>query len=260
MKRPLIASTVLIASAGLAGSASAVFNPAMNAVAQPLSSFTNLVATLDIASTAYDFPFDNTQFTNSGYIRSVGGTEIDRTGLVTNVYQVTQQTNVGGGLTLDAGDMVWAYTIDLVSASTNTVSSMSEFQVGGFTFLPDGDVMDGSLVLGRGFVDTSVNTPIGNPGDFEDLGSLGSSLDWQWGADVASQLANDDTITLLMFTSAANIGDGFANFIAPPIQADGVSPVANGAPILIPTTIPAPGAMGLLLGFGLAGATRRRRN
>jgi len=240
-----------------AGSASAVFDPTMYSVGD-ISSFTNLVATLDVADTAYNFPFDNGQFTTSGYVREVGGNVIDSTGLVTNVYQVTQQTDLGG-LTLNAGDMVWSYTIDLVSASTNTVSSLSEFQVGGLSFLGT-DVMDGSLVLGRGFVTpaSGVDTPIGNAGDFEDLGGFGSSLDWQWSDDVSMQLGNEETITLLMFTSAALIGEGLANFIAPPIQASGVDPIANGAPVLIPTAIPAPGAVGVL-GMGALCVIRRRR-
>ena len=246
------------AMSALAGSASAVFDPAMYSVAD-IASFTNLVATLDIASTSYSFPFDNGQYTTSGYVREVGGQVIDSTGLVTNVYEVTQQTNIGGGLTLNAGDMIWAYTIDLVSASTNTVTSLSEFQVGGLSFLGT-DVMDGSLVLGRGFLTpgAGVDTPIGNPGDFEDLGMFGSSLDWQWSDDVAMQLGNDQTITLLMFTSASLIGEGLANFIAPPIQANGVDPIANGAPVLIPIAIPAPGAAGVLLGFSLFSSRRRR--
>lgn len=257
MKRQLLATTAILGSASLAGSASAVFDPAMYSVAD-IGSFTNLVATLDIASTSYSFPFDNGQYTTSGYVREVGGQVIDSTGLVTNVYEVTQQTNIGG-LTLNAGDMIWAYTIDLVSASTNTVTSLSEFQVGGLSFLGT-DVMDGSLVLGRGFLTpgAGVDTPIGNPGDFEDLGMFGSSLDWQWSDDVAMQLGNDETITLLMFTSAALIGEGLANFIAPPIQANGVDPIANGAPVLIPIAIPAPGAAGVLLGFGLFSSRRRR--
>ena len=249
----------MIGSFALAGSASAVFDTTMYSVSENLATFTNLVGTLDIASTAYNFPFDNMQYSTSGYVREVGGNPIDTTGLVTNVYQVTSQTTVGGGFQLNAGDMIWAYTIDLVSASANTVASLAEFQVGGFSFLGT-DVMDGSLINGYGFLTpgAGVDTPLGNPGDFEDLGGLGSSVDWQWSNDVAFQLGNDETITLLMFTSAALIGEGVANFIAPPIQAAGVDPVANGAPVLIPIAIPAPGAAGLLVGMGLMAARRRR--
>lgn len=258
MNRSTFASAAALASATFAGSVLAAFDPGMYAVNQNLATFTNLVATLDIASTAYNFPFDNTQYTTSGYVREVGGNPIDTTGLVTNVYQVTTQTDIGG-FTLNVGDMIWAYTIDLVSASSNTVTSLAEFQVGGFSFLGT-DIMDGSLVLGRGYLtpDGGVNTPLGNPGDFEDLGALGSSLDWQWSNDVALQLGNDETITLLMFTSAALIGEGHANFIAPPIQADGVDPIANGAPVLIPIAIPAPGAAGVFVGLGLFASRRRR--
>lgn len=259
MNRSMLTSAALLASASIAGSASAVFDPGMYSVNQNLASFTNLIATLDIASTSYNFPFDNMQYTTSGYVREVGGNPIDTTGLVTNVYQVTQQTMVGGSFTLNVGDMIWAYTIDLVSASANTVASLSEFQVGGLSFLGT-DVMDGSLVLGRGFLTpgAGVDTPIGNAGDFEDLGMFGSSLDWQWSDSVSEQLGNEETITLLMFTSAALIGEGVANFIAPPIQAEGVDPVANGAPVLIPIAIPAPGAAGMLMGLGMLAARRRR--
>lgn len=264
MNHKLITSAAGLAMVSIAVSASAAFDSTMYSVGADLSSFSNLISSLNITDTLYDFPFDATQFTTSGYVREVNGNPIDTTGLVTNVFQVNQQTMFTQGassITLNAGDMVWAYTIDLVSASSNTVSSMNEFQVGGFTFLPDGDVMDGSVVLGRGFLtpDAGVSGPLGgNSGDLSDLGDLGASLDWQWSDLVANQLGNDQTITLLMFTSAANIGNGFANLLAPPIQADGVDPAAIGAPVLIPTAIPAPGSSVMFLGLGLFARRRRR--
>lgn len=253
------ASAALLAASTVAGTAAAAFDPTMHSVTGNLSSFSTLIMSLDIATTSYNFPFDTNQFNTSGFVREINGQPVENTGLVTNVYQVNQQTSIGG-LTLGVGDMVFAYTIDLVSASTNTVTSLSEFQVGGLSFLGS-DVMDGSLILGRGFLmpGAGVDTPLGNPGDFSDLGAAGSSLDWQWGPTVAEQLGNSESITLLMFTSAANIGNGLANFIAPPIQAPGVSPVATGAPVLIPVLIPAPGVTGLFVAFGAMHLGRRRR-
>ena len=248
----------------VAGSSSGALTDATMYSVPGLAPFTNLVATLDMAATPFG---TGAVFQSSGHVRTIGGTVVDRTGLVTNVYEVTQQTTLApGGLSLGAGDMIFSYTIDLVSASASTVDTLGEFQVGGFTFIPGLDAMDGSSILGRGFLTpalsvTGLSTPLGgNAGDLEDLASLGSSLDWQWSNDPTQQLDNSQSITLLMFTSRASIGVGEANLISPPIQQLGVNPVLNGAPVLIPTAIiPAPGGGAAFLLVGLVASIRRRR-
>ena len=247
------------------GTASAAFNTTIFQVAD-LTPFTNLVQTLDITSTPYNFPFQTPLFTSSGYVRSLpDGTELDRTQLVSSVFEVTQQVSLGTGVTLNAGDMVFSYEIRLVSTSTNTVDTMDEFQVQGFSSGP-ADIMEGSLIKGRGVLAAAagVDSPLGGTAlDFSDFGQFGSILDFQWSEDPTLQLDNSETITLLMFTSHSGIGTGQANLLAPLSTSLGsFDPRADGAPVLIPIAmVPAPGGASLLT-LGLAGWSirRRRRN
>ncbi|MEC9372549.1 MAG: hypothetical protein VYC34_01845 [Planctomycetota bacterium] len=256
---------LIAAAAGGVCSASAfagIFDPAMYGSPDP-STYGTLIASLDIDDTAYDFPFA-ASFSSSGFVNVFNGFELDRTDLVSNVYRVTSQTTVMSGgdmLTLNPGDNVYAYTIRLVEASTNTVSTMSEFQVGALDFSGATIGMDETLIRGRGFVTpgSGVQTPLGgNAGDLSAIGNFGSSLDWEWSTDASGQLMNDETITLLMFTTASMPIEGLANFSGPPGQQSVGDPNANGAPALVPT-IPGPGAITLLGAAGLCLGSRRRR-
>lgn len=249
-------TTSAIAAAGVCSLAQgAVFNPGMFSSAPP-ATYGTQIASLDVATTSYDFPF-GAGFTTSGYVDNFGSVELDRTQLVSTVYRVNAPTNVGG-VSLSTNDLVFAYTIRLVEASTNTVTTMKEFQVGLLNF-GVGDRMDGSSVKGRGFVATGVPTPVGgNAGDLESIGSFGASHDWEWGVTGPEQLQNSQTITLLMFTEPRPIVQGLGNFAAPPGQQAGVDPLASGAPVLIPA-VPAPGAGALwAVSAGLLAARRRR--
>lgn len=260
MTRHVVLTAIACGTVGAAASAG-VFDPAMYNSADP-SGYGTLLAELNIADTSYDFPFQ-AGFSSSGYVNEFNGVEFDRTELVSRVYRVDTQTTFsmnGDSLTLNPGDQVFSYSITLVEQSSNTISSLAEFQVGRLDFGGNGALgMDESVIIGRGFVDTIVNTPVG--GDASDLsavGDLGSSLDFQWPTDSSEQLMNDESITLLMFTRATQIGDGFANFSAPPGQQSLGDPNANGAPALIPI-IPAPGAGALAaLAVGFASVRRRR--
>ena len=249
------ASAAAVAIA-MVSAASAGFDASMYEISG-LAPFTNLVASQDMASTPFA---TSSAFTGSGFVRMAGGQILDTTTLVTNVYRVTGATTLApGGPTLGAGDMIFAYTVRLVSSSATTVQSLMKFQVGGLSFIPGSDVMDGAAVLGRGFLTAGVGVDAPNGGsatDLESVGVFGASHEWQWGNDPASHLGNGEAITLLLFTGRASVGVGFANLIAPLTQ-PGVNPALNGAPVLIPTAvIPAPGAVGLL---GLAGAMALRR-
>ncbi len=269
MLKCLLVPTVATVMVAVSGSVHAAFDPAMYSVGSSLTSFSSLNQSLDIASTPYNFPFQAGTFVRSGYVSTLGTVELSRTQLVTDVYTVTQASTFSQGassITLNPGDMIWAYTITLVDASTQTVKSLSQFQVGGGAFAPGTDVMDGSVIKGRGVATpgVGVSSPLGgNAGDLEDLSGFGipfASLDWSWDIATANQLLNSQTITMLMFTGAANIGNGFANMIGNPAQqGTGSDPVANGAPVLIPIAIPSPGAAGVLFGgFALLAGKRRR--
>ncbi|RMH27955.1 MAG: hypothetical protein D6693_04280 [Planctomycetota bacterium] len=258
MARNTLTRAAVLGAAIVATPALAAFDPGMHQVAD-LAPFTNLVATLDMNATPFAA---GAAFTQSGFVRSAGGAILDATTLTTRVYRVTQATSVGqGGPALAEGDLVFAYSLRLVSQSAATVQSLLTFEVGGLSFIPGSDVMDASIVRGRGLLTPGpgvVAPGAGDPGDLEDLGAFGASHDWRWSLDPAQQLDNGQAVTLLMFTGPAAIGAGYANLIAPPTQ-PGVNPVLNGAPVLIPTAVvPAPGAVGVLGLAGLAALRRRR--
>ena len=275
-----------LAALSLAGAATvhAAFDATTMYGVNDLAPFTNLVQSQDIASTPFAFPFDNALFTNSGFERNVldsngnrvldPGTGLpivlDRTGLVTSVFQVTQQTQLApGGLTLNVGDMVFAYTLRLVDnpvggVSNNIVSTLDEFQVAGIT-VPGSDFLDPALVKGRGFVTpgAGVGAPqmVDTPTMINDFGSFGSQVAWNWlASDPTQQLDNGETITILMFTERSSIGNGFGNLLAPLSTSTGpYDPTLEGAPVLIPIAfIPAPGALGLFVMVGAVGLRRRR--
>jgi hypothetical protein len=247
------------------------------------------IASLDITSTAWDFPLDANEVLqgkkDSGFkaeILNGSGVPIaldpfaipNKTSLRTDVYTVTAPTVVpdgSGNLNLQPGDLVFAYRLRLVANNTNTVETLQEFGVQGF----GGDLggfgaFNSSIVIGRGFSISglavpSADFPASDAADFEegDFGGPGleySSLEWNWlFSDQAAQMPNGKEITLLVFARGATFAEGFAKFSGVSGQAgSGTSTVANNAPVLIPV-VPTPGASALVLGAGLMVARRRRQ-
>ena len=246
------------------------------------------IASLDITSTAWDFPLDANEVLqgkkDSGFkaeILNGSGFPIapdpfavpNKTTLRTDVYTVTAPTVVpdgSGNLNLLPGDLVFAYRIRLVANNANTVETLQEFGVQGF----GGDLggygaFDSSIVIGRGFsvsglANPTADIPVADPSDFEegDFGGPGleySSLEWNWVfGDQNSQMPNSKQITLLVFARGAIVTDGFAKFAGVSGQAGTTtSTVANNAPVLIPV-VPAPGATALATIAGLVAVRRRR--
>lgn len=217
-----------------------------------------LIASLD--SSNFDFPDD------SGFELVFGNIVFDRTSVRSDVYRADapRVINTGGSsLTLDAGDLVFAYTIRLVQAAPgSTVNTVNEIQaIGAPDFGFGADAMAASLINGQGFVVTTVHDNTPTTGNIDDAAEFGSSVDWEWPGFDSGQLDNSDTITLLLFTDPAAIGTGVLNLISPPGQIGGITGVAQAAeapPILIPI-IPSPGATVLAIaGLGLTAARRRR--
>jgi hypothetical protein len=255
----------------LAGSALAAFDSTIYDTGADPASYGTVVANainpLD-ANATYNWPHDSNFFDNSGYISSVGGTEFDRTQLVSTVYEVNNTTVFTSGsdtITLDPGDRVFAYTLRLVNASANTVTSIFEAQITGVNTngqpgsVTNPDAMAASLLKGRGvFASAGLNLPDAAPGDFTDLGAFGSAVDFFWNGNDTEQLQAGQEITLLLFAEPSPIGYGAANFAGNPAQGSNSDPNANGAPILIPV-IPTPGAAMLIGAATLASLGRRRR-
>lgn len=220
----------------------------------PMATWGAPIASLDVNSeTGYTWA--------SGYeVQFPNGLGQDITELTTRVYNVSSGMVLNQGpdsLTLNPGDKVYAYTITLVEDSATTVDTIAEFQVGLLSFI-GGPIMDGALVKGRGFVNTGVNGPAGGDGsDFEDLGGFGSSLDWKWPALEANQVQNEQTITLLMFTSNSVPIEGIGDIRAPTGQISGAGNISNLIPVLVPTTVPTPGAAAIGV---IAGVLCTRRN
>jgi len=252
------------------GLAQASFNAAMLEVSSPLTDLGASIQSLDIDDTSFQYSFRaSSGFTTSGFSLDVGGDVIDRTEFRTDVFRVGAQTTINSGgdsLTLNQNDLIFAYTIRLVADSTSTVEAVSELNVSGFS--PFSDVMDQSLIKGRGFLtpDAGVGTPLGSdPTDLTTV-SDGASLEWTWGGPVAEQLDNGETITLLMFTDPARVGLGFSNFFsftgleASNVDTQASTPPDNLVPALIPIPIPTPGALVIgALAIGTAGLARPRR-
>jgi|GEM_PF-5673629 len=181
----------------------------------------------------------------------------DFTNVVTNVYKVPSAMVLNQGLdsiTLNAGDRVFAYTITLVEATATTVQAIEEFQVGHV----GGDFADGGLIYGRGFItNAGVQNPLGgNATDFNDLGFLWSH-DWVWGPQIADQLQNEQTLTVLLFTDPALSTPGLGVLGNTPGQVLGVDGSSN-IPVLVPT-IPVPGAAAFGLFAGVLCTRRSRR-
>ncbi len=274
---------VIAAGAGLctAMSANAFVSTMYNVGFDPASVGT-LVQSLDVANTSYQFTVP-TGTTNSGFLAEiiVGGVPVapdpgvspNTTSIVSEVFSldspVVLNDPIGGPLTLDAGDLIFSYTIRLTGANGNTVNSVSSFEVQSRTpTFPGGtnsDIFDASVVNGRGFGTTGLTAATtGGPADIDGSGDLtavpgfASSLDFDWANDFSTQLQNGESIRLLMFTENVPIEQGFGELTAPPGQTDpDTARIANAIPVLVPV-IPAPASLTLLAIAGTAASRRRR--
>lgn len=246
--------TVALAVGGTAGVASAAFDNTMYSIGSDPGSwgFASPVASLNAQGAGYSFQ------SNSGFAFELLGMELDRTDVQSDVYVVNapQVFNQGlNSITLNPGDLVFAYRVTLVQAVPgSTVSSLGEAQVIGAPLFGFGqDPMDFSLVKGMGFVTPGhVHVPVS--GNYDDAAEFGSSLDWEWPGSDAGNLDNDESIVMLMFTNPANLGLGVLNLTAPPGQTGGITGSTNdqtngtdySPPVYIPI-VPSPGAA--LIGF-----------
>ena len=273
MNRAAWSVGVIAGSLVTAASANAYVNTMFESLADP-STYGSLIASLDIADTSWDFPPDTSfGYTNSGYkaetlVADVPVLTNDTTTLVSEVYSVTTQTTFVNGpdsLTLNPGDRVFSYRIRLTSPNSNTIDTMREFGVTGLAESFGGEgFFDDSIVLGRGLSVAGLGSGTANfpepvAGDFDFLGGVFGSLDWQWPVNAIDQMNAGEEITLLMFTRNVPVVEGLAKFVGVPGQSSLITdPNANNAPVLIPA-IPGPGAaVGLLAGGLLVGARRRR--
>jgi hypothetical protein len=284
----------LFATAGvltIAGAADAYVNTMYSAGFDPDAQFGAPFASLDIASTSWNFPLDQNEIDqgkkDSGFLAEIldpsgnplvldPGTSPNTTSLRTDVYRVSSPvtiTDPSGDLDLLPNDLVFAYTIGLVGNNGNTLETLQEFKVKGVDDNPPFFSGDGAftedILLGRGFTlaglsnPTAANrAPVAVDGDLEVdqlFGANLSSLEFNWTfSGQSEQIRNTEEITLLVFARGAIVVDGLASFAAVSGQAgQGTSMVANDAPILIPT-VPGPGAASVFALAGLAACRRRR--
>ncbi|MCB9847578.1 MAG: hypothetical protein H6814_04110 [Phycisphaeraceae bacterium] len=238
---------------GAASAQAGLVSPEMFQTGDPAALWGAPIASLDVNSetvynwaSGFEVPFPN-------------GLGQDITELTSRVYNVSSPMMLSQGgddLMLNPGDKVYAYTLTLVESSATTVDTVEEFQVGLLSFI-GGPIMDASLIKGRGFYNSGVNGPVGGDGtDLEDLGIFGSSLDWRWDSLEINQLQNEQTITLLMFTENSLPFEGIGDLRAPTGQISGSGNISNLIPVLVPTTVPTPGASAIWI---LAGALCSRR-
>lgn len=262
MNRSTIRVAVLAAALVVtAGSASAQFDPTMYNVGTDPSAWSgaSLIASLDAQVAGFNFN------PTSGFVAEAAGFVFDRTDVRTDVYALSQSTVITQGsssITLNAGDLVFAYRVRLVGDFPGlVVNTMNEAQVVGAPDFGFGqNIMALSLLNGQGFVSTSHgNNPATGNADGDD--EFGSSVDWEWPDLDTSHLDNNDFITMLLFTDPASVGQGVLNMSAPPGQAGGLTGFVQGEeapPVLIPI-VPTPGAVLLgTIGLGFAVANRRR--
>lgn len=194
----------------------------------------------------------------------------DTTSLITRVFRVdtpTTLTDTAGDLNLEVGDLVFAYTIDLVGMSPNAIETLSNFNIFASSLLEpmNSDIFTADNVKGRGFSTAGLGNgtsavPVSAPFDFESFPGLFSALDWAFPATQADQMMNGESITFLMFTKPSNIEVGLSGFSGEPGQAPlTTDSTANGVPVLVPI-VPAPGAIVLAGIAGFIGTRRRRSN
>ncbi len=270
-------TALMTAATALVGvsSAHAYVNTMYNVGFEP-STIGTQIAFLDSSGYDYNDPANlDPGRLDSGFTADIldgGGSPIatiGTTSLVTRVFRVdtpTTLTDTSGDLDLAAGDMVFAYTIDLVGLSPNAVETLSNFNIFASTVtVPNNsDIFTNDNVLGRGFTTAGLlngtsAAPESQAFDFGNVAGVISTLDWAFPATQADQMPNGTSITFLMFTRPSLVEVGLSGFSGEPGQAPVTTDsTANGVPVLVPI-VPAPGAIALA---GLAGiaAMRRRRS
>ncbi|GAB4548827.1 MAG: hypothetical protein Tsb0013_09640 [Phycisphaerales bacterium] len=273
----MVRTTALMFAAGVVMTTTAAnaYVNTMYSVGFEPSTIGTQIASLDSSAYDYNDPANlDAGRLDSGFTADVldgGGNpifETDRTTLITNVYRVdtpTTLTDTDGNLNLEAGDLIFAYTIDLVGASANAVDTLSNFNIFASTISEpfNSDIFDGSIIKGRGFTTAGLTNgtgavPVEQAFDFGTVGTFLSTLDWAFPAAQASQMQNSESITFLMFSRPASVEVGLSGFSGEPGQAPATTDsTANGVPILVPI-VPAPGAFALAGVAGLTLITRRR--
>ncbi|MEM8836000.1 MAG: hypothetical protein AAGD00_09295 [Planctomycetota bacterium] len=260
-------NSALIALAGsLVGSsvAFASLTPIYDTGVDPATLGTE-IARLELNKDTHDWLFSGSANTQSGHEVNVGPVEVDATELDSVVYRVSNQVtfNQGGdSITLDAGDLIFEYRIRLVDAGVNTITTVEEFEIVGSPILGL-DELDASAIKGRGAwrPDTNVPLPDPNPGDLLPLGpGNGAFLDFVWGTSDVNQPSNSEEISLLLFTSPRQIGDGWASFFSSPSQPlpNTIDDDTDRNPILIPI-VPSPAtSLAFVMALGSVSARRRR--
>ncbi len=262
---------IVALAGGLTASASAAFNTNVlfEEAADPSTwGFANLIASLDAASTGFDYnPV-------SGFAWEFFGTEQDRTDVNSEVYEITSETvfQTGGEqIVMEPGSLVFAYRLRLVESNSLTVNGLREAQVLGAPLFGFGqDALQGSFLRGQGYITGGGLTNAPLSGDFDDFGDFGAFVDFQWfDPQVGDQpLTNDEEVVMLLFSDPADIGRGVLSLAAPPGQTGGLTgitqdisqnpPIDESPPVLIPI-IPAPSVAWVGIGAGLLAAGRRRR-
>lgn len=251
------AKLVLASSASVLAAATAADASSVSTFAP--GTYADFVTSYDPIANGYNWP------AGTGHRWEIApGLLGDQTELLTEVFRVNTPTSVGTGpntINLVPGDMVFAYTIELVTAVPNTtITSLDKFSVSGIPLFGNGDdVMWHENVKGLGWVNTISDTPTST--QLTGAGGLGGFADYNWIAGDDFNLDNDQTITLLMYTGPSAIGLGRGNFSAPPGQPGGLDEIVQGnaaAPLVLIPKIPAPGAASLVALAGLASLRRRR--
>lgn len=240
------------------------------------ATFGTQIAFLDVASTSYQF--DSGSFSSSGFVNEPfpnAPFNSDITSLTTTVFQINQAVSLSnttsggpGTLNLNAGDLVFEYTIRLTSAGQLTVDALTEFQANALGNSPAGNgpgFFTNDIILGRGFSTDGLANPsqsvaldaIESDLQVTDLGFLqGSSQSWEW--EPSQGLANGEEIRLLLFADSSSLvveGRGFLGGEASTNA--GVNPQANEIPILVPA-VPGVGTAALSCVALLSSARRRR--
>lgn len=276
--------SVSVATAGAAvlmltsGSLAAFDNTIYSAANDP-STYGSLIASLDVDTTAYTWPANNgAGKLDSGFKAEIldgagnplvldFGVNPNVTQLTTDVYRVTSPQSIGG-LSVQTGDLAFAYRIQLVGNNANTIETLQKFGIDGRDPGLDpngGGTFTDNEVYGRAFTFSGLSNPgtafpvTTGANDYKNFGVV-SFIDYQWElGNQLNQLNNAEEITLLLFARGATVTNGFANFAGTSGQASPTTDtVANDVPILIPT-VPGPGSLALL-GIGGMLASRRRRD
>lgn len=257
----------LIAIAGTLGcvsAATASLTPIYDTGVDP-ATLGSEIARLELNKDTHDWTFSPSANTQSGHEINVGSVEVDATELDSVVYRVGSEVtfNQGGdSITLNAGDLIFEYRIRLVNSGVNTITTVEEFEIVG-TPLLGLDALDSDAIKGRGAwrPDSNVPLPQPNSADLLPLGpGNGAFLDFVWDSSDVNQPTNSEEISLLLFTSPRQIGNGWASFFSSPSQPlpNTIDDDTDRNPILIPI-IPAPAtSLAFVLAVGSVSARRRR--